>query len=206
MRMATKAFVTALMIATFGSSDVNATTIDIYDAYPGNPSATPPIPPSPNYGPLSTYFGGRGYTVNQLTASFSSLSGANLVILSYPVGLGASQLSAIDSYVNGGGRLIINSDGQGFEDAQTAVNAILASLGSSIVNVDGAFDSGFHKTTNFISGPFTAGVTTINNAYTSEFTGGNALAYGVSDQVFIAYQQIGAGYVFAIADIKGLPR
>jgi hypothetical protein len=32
------------------------------------------------------------------------------------------------------------------------------------------------------------------------------LAYGVSDQVFIAYQQIGAGCVFAIADIKGLPR
>jgi hypothetical protein len=193
MRLIAKALVTACMITAFGSSTVTAAVVDIYDGFEGGTYVYPT---------LSSYFSGQGYTVNQLTASFTSLAGANLAILSDPEGFGSAQLSAIDSYVNGGGRLIINSDGTGFEGAQTGVNNILTSLGSSIVNVDAGYDVGYHNTTNVVSGPFTAGVTSINYGYTSYLTGGTPVAYGISGQLFIADQQIGAGYVFAIADFN----
>jgi hypothetical protein len=180
-----------LATATLSGIAARATTVDIYDGYNGTYS----------FVPLSTYFTSQGYTVNALTSGFTSLAGANLAILSCPVGLGSTQLSAIDSYVTEGGRLIINSDGEGFETVQDTVNAILSSLGSSIVNVDGAYDSGYQNTTNVVAGPFTVGVTSINYGYTSSLTGGSPIAYGNSGQLLIADQAIGSGYVFAIADI-----
>jgi hypothetical protein len=188
---ALKTLAISALIALGASAGANGAVVDIYDGYNGSYS----------YLPLSTYFSGQGYTVNNVGSSFSSLSGADLAILSYPVGLGPTQLTAIDSYVSGGGRLVINSDGQGFEAGQSAMNAILTSLGSSIVNVDGSYDSGYNSTSDIVSSPFTAGVSSVNYGYTSLLTGGNPLVYGNGGQLFIAYQGIGNGFVFAIADI-----
>jgi hypothetical protein len=181
----------AALAFALAAGAAQASTVDIYDGYDGTYT----------YTPVSNYFSSEGYTVNNVGSSFTSLAGADLAILAYPVGLGSAQLSAVDSYVTGGGRLVINSDGAGFEAAQTAVNAILTSLGSSIVNVDGGYDGGVHTTTDIVASPFTAGVTSVNYGYTSSLTGGSPLVYGVSGQLLIADQQIGSGYVFAIADM-----
>lgn len=155
---------------------------------------------------LTTFFTGKGDTVNQLTASFTSLAGANFVIIQGPTtGFTATQLSAIDTYVNGGGRLLINSEYVGFSPQAIAdANTILTSLGSSIVNQSTSSNGGFHDTSDIVASPFTAGVTDVNYADTSSLTGGTALVFGnpVTDlgQEFIAYQAIGLGDVFVIAD------
>ena len=182
----------AIAAATLISTAAHATsTIAIYDGYDGSYS----------FAPLSNYFTLQGYTVTTVGPGSMSLAGADLAILAYPVGMGASDLAAIDSYVAGGGKLIMNTDGAGHEGAQGAMNAILASLGSSMTNIDGAFDGGYHNTTNIVAGPYTTGVSSLNYGYTSEISGGNPVAYGNGGQLFIAWQQIGSGRVMAIADL-----
>src|SRR5271167_871431 len=101
-----------------------STTIDMYDGL------------GLDFSPVATFFTGKGYTVNQITSSFSasSIAGANFVIMSLPnFTLSAGQLTALDSYVNGGGQLLVNSEYYPFSPtAITETNAILTSLGSSI--------------------------------------------------------------------------
>src|ERR1700733_724662 len=67
--------------------------VDIYDG------------DSLDFGSLSTFFTGQGDTVNQLSTSFTTVTGANFVIISEPgyvSNLTAGQLTALDSYVDGG--------------------------------------------------------------------------------------------------------
>ncbi len=187
--------VCALFVVGMCQKPAVADVVDIYDGL------------GFDFGPLNTFFTGQGYTVNQLSSTFSSLAGANFVILSEPgtLSLSAGQLSTIDSYVDGGGRLLINSEWYpGFTSDITSTNTILTSLGSSIVNADTASEPGYHDTSDIVVSPFTAGVTDVNYADTSSLSGGTALVFGnpVTDdgQEFIAYQGIGSGFVFVIAD------
>lgn len=86
------------------------------------------------------------------------------------------------------------------------VNTILTSLGSSIVNLTTVSYGGSMDTSDIVVNPFTTGVSDVNYAGTSSLTGGTALVFGnpVTDlgQEFIAYQAIGAGDVFVIADMN----
>ena len=169
----------------------SAATVSVYDGVYGAASYFDP------------FFSSAGFTTNDLSSNFtaSDIAGSKLVILSGDSSVTASQLSALDSYVSGGGRLVVQSDAAGFESFQTTLNAVSASLGSSIVNVDGAYDGLFHSTTAVLPSAFTAGVNTVQYAYTSSLTGGTPLVNGLSGQNFIAYQAIGSGYFFAIADV-----
>jgi PEP-CTERM motif len=186
----------ALTLATFVPRVASATVVDMFDGI------------GEDIGPVTTFFTGFGYTVNQLTSSFtaSSIAGANFVIISVPnFTLSAAQLSALDNYVNGGGRLLINSEFNTFLPiAITETNAILTSLGSSIVNLSTSSNPGFHDTSDIVANAFTAGVSDVNYADTSSLTGGTALVFGnpVTDlgQEFIAFQAIGSGDAFVIAD------
>ena len=180
------------------SKPLGATTIDIYD---GSELGLQ----FPN---LNTFFTGNGYIVNHLSTSFSSLAGADFVILSllgFSYTATPAQVAAIDSYVSGGGRLLINSDYFGCCAASiTEANRILTSLGSSIVNLPTSSNAAEHHTADIVANPFTTGVHDVEYAATSSLTGGTALVYGnpVTDTgaEFVAYQQIGSGYVFIIAD------
>jgi hypothetical protein len=171
-----------------------ATIIDVYDGV------------GADFAPLSTYFTGFGYTVNQITSSFSSLAGANFVIFSVPqFTLSSGQLSTIDSYVDGGGRLLLESEYSTYSPTAIGqVNAILTSLGSSIQNLSTSSQTGYHDTSDIMSSPFTAGVHDVNYGDTSSLTGGTPLVYGNpstdNGQLFIAYSAIGSGDVFVIAD------
>jgi hypothetical protein len=172
-----------------------AQTVSTYDGVYGS---------SAYYDP---FFSSEGFVTNDIGADFSAsdIVGSQLVILSAVSSYTSEQLSALDSYVDSGGRLVLASDGQYFEAYQAAENAVLTSLGSSIVNVDGAYDpetSSYPVTTDIASSPFTAGVGSIEYAYTSAETGGDILVTGLSGQGIVSEQAIGSGYVFAISDIN----
>jgi hypothetical protein len=156
--------VIALVVAALVSKPAAATTIDINGV--GSTA-------------LNTFFTGQGYTVNQLGFSFTSLAGANFVILLDPsAGISAGELSAIDAYVNGGGHLLLNSEYYPLGSGTIASdNTILASLGSSIVNHSTSSEVGYHDTSDIVANPFTTGVSDVNYADTSSLTGGTALVF-----------------------------
>jgi hypothetical protein len=93
--------------------------------------------------------------------------------------------------------LLLNSDGDAFPSSIAAVNTVLASLGSAIVNQNIGSQTGYYDATQIVANPFTAGMNDINYGYTSSLMGGTALAFrnSVTDygQEFIAYQAIGLG-------------
>jgi len=197
--------VVLLLAVLVSAKPAAAAIIDVYDGYDGG---------SFDFAPLQTYFTGFGNTVNRLAPTFTSLAGAQFVILSMPGGensgtplsLSPSQLAAIDAYVAGGGRLLLNSDGaEAYQLSVNAVNTILTSLGSSIVNQSTTSQTGYRDTTHILANAFTTGVLDVNYGYTSSLTGGTALVFGNSTtdngQEFIAYQAIGAGYVFVSGDV-----
>jgi hypothetical protein len=187
--------VIALAVAAFVSKPALAETVDIYDGYGGD------------FGPLNTYFTGFGYTVNDLTSTWTSLAGANFVDINLPSTISDAQLATIDAYVAGGGRLLLNSEYDSFSpNGITTDNLILASLGSTMSILSSSSVVGYHDTADIVSNSFTAGVHSINYGDTSSISlgSGTALVYGdpATDdtQLFIAYQAIGAGDVFVIAD------
>lgn len=144
-----------------------------------------------------------GQSTNLLSHGFTAatLSGASLVISNGAASFSQSELAALTSYVNGGGRLLLGTEaGVFFPNSINAANQAYAALGSSIRNDLGAYDGGNHVTTNIANSPFTAGVHTISYAYASGLTGGTALVQGTSGETLVAYQQIGAGYVFGLTD------
>jgi hypothetical protein len=184
----------ALVLAWAAQPAAAGPVVDIYD---GN---------GLDFSPLNTFFTGVGATVNQLSTSFTSVAGAQFVIISEPgfaSNLTAGQLTALDNYVDAGGHLLINSEYITY-CCVAETNTILTSLGSSIVNASTSSVTNYHDTTDIVSNPFTAGVSDVNYGDTSSLSGGTALVYGdpATDlgQEFIAYQAIGAGYVFVIAD------
>jgi hypothetical protein len=153
-------------------------------------------------GSYLTFFGSKGQTTGTLSHGFSaaSLAGTSLVIANMSNGYSSGELAALNSYVVGGGRLVISSEGGGFPFAINSANAVYGALGSSVVNDFGGFDGNFHNTTNIAASPFTNGVASINYAYSSGLSGGTPLVFGVSNQTLVAFQQIGSGYVFGVTD------
>lgn len=164
----------------------------------------------PNYG---TFFSNSGFTYNNIFSNFTSsdIENSKLVILELDTSYTTDQLSALDTYVSNGGRLaLITDEGIGsrdYYDAITAQNAVLASLGSDIINTGDGYDSEYSEycrarciTSNIGTSIFTKGVSDINYVFTSDVVGGNELVTGLSGQGVVAEQMIGSGYVFALSD------
>ena len=173
------------------TSPASAANVQILDDY-GNAFAS-----------LNTLYTNNGDTVSALNHDFggTNLTGDKIVLTNIPTDYSSGEVSNLVSYVNGGGRLVLGSEFHPFSDPSiTATNKVLTALGSSIVNNFDEFDDGFHTTTNILTSPFTAGVSSIDYAATSSLSGGTPLVNGVSGQTFVAFQKIGLGYVFVVAD------
>ena len=185
-------FTTACLSAVAVLSDAGAAEVGVLDEY-GNA-----------IGPVTAYFSGAGIDVVPLTSSFtgSDLAGAQFTIISLPqVSFSASQLTALDSYVTGGGRLLLNGEWDPFFANYNAnLATILGALGASISNTGGDYDNGFHDTANIVPSAFTTGVRDINYGATGSVAGGTPLVIGVSGQTFIESEGIGSGWLFYIAD------
>jgi hypothetical protein len=212
-----KKLVTILTIATSITlaGHARATTVDILEFtptfVPGEPISS--FGSNPNLDAdlanqqsiLDTFFASRGVKAKNIPTSFtaSDLVGAQLTIINRPSSVpSALQLTALNDYVLGGGRLLLNSEHAALSALARIdeVNAILSALGSSISNKATFFDNDFHVTTNIFPDPFTTGVHSILYAATSSLTGGIELVAGASGQDFIAREGLGSGQLFVIAD------
>jgi MYXO-CTERM domain-containing protein len=145
---------------------------------------------------LESALTGMGATVTTSTSTSwpTSYSGYKLVIILLPeAGFSSAQASALKSFVNGGGRLVIAGDWEdkrgvvvsGFYDANDNVNALLTSMGSSMqLGTDVLSSAGYDSATSTIaSEQVTDGVTEYWIAASNSVSGGTALLTYKGDPV-----------------------
>lgn len=180
----------AVAVFALAASSAGATTISIYD------------PTGTSEPTLTTYFTGQGYSVNSLTYAFGSLAGTDLAIFAPPVGLAQVSIDAISAYLNGGGRVILNSDHGDILGLQSqgAFNALMPQIGGTMLNFNGNLDTGPHNTTDIAVNSLTQGVASVNYDFTSYIQGGTTLVTGDAGYSIVNYEKVGAGYLFGIAD------
>lgn len=180
------------------------------------------VPPAPPTGSVYVYigpapfFGGIGFSqfasavgrplvANQssLPANYSNV--AVVLIADNTTPPSGPDAAALLAYLQAGGRVIVQTDANGFSSLNSAAAAWIAALGGSTTYVSGAFDSGCgFVATSITAHPRTAGVSTIGYAYTGDLApnGAQVLATGVSGQVLVTLQQIGAGLLVVTADVN----
>jgi hypothetical protein len=112
-------------------------------------------------------------------------------------------IEAIKTYLNGGGHVIFNTDAGDLAglQAQGGFNAIMPQLGGTISSLNAFQGLGPHTTTDITVNAFTKGVASVNYDYTSTFSGGTELVKGSAGLSFVNYEQIGQGFLFAVADL-----
>ena len=121
-------------------------------------------------------------------------------------GFSDSTLTALDGYVNAGGRMIAVAEWNAFPGGITTMNNLAAYVGADLLVVSDDIDLGFHTTANIHPSPFTAGVSSIRYAATSEvqvFVGPHAhslVGTATTDTTFIGVDQIGSGAFFLFGD------
>ena len=118
-------------------------------------------------------------------------------------GFTLATLTALDTYVNSGGRIVAEADHRGFPGAAAAMNLLATHIGADLSIVLTTLDNDFHTTLNIDPSPFTAGVSSIRYAATSEVhvaVGPHAQSLvrtTNSGTTFIGVDKIGSG-VFAL--------
>ena len=135
------------------------------------------------------------------------LNDASLLFLPLPgISFEASEVAAIDAFVDGGGTLLVTAEGSGFPSQNGRVSSLLAALGSTITLLNTGTDGGFQTATvangQIVSDPLTAGVDSFNYAY------GTQLSVGSGSELFLltdltplaAYENIGDGRVIVFGD------
>src|ERR1035438_6079903 len=102
-------------------------------------------------------------------------AGANLFISSLPgADYSASQISAIASFLAGGGTLLfMGENAQNFSANDAFINFDLGALGSSLLLGNDTLDGGFQFATgsHIVAGPLTAGITSFEYAFVDTVSG-----------------------------------
>ena len=131
-----------------------------------------------------------------LTITDALLAGSDLFVSILPENAyTASEISAMSSFLSGGGSVFFIGENSYFDTNNAFINDALLGLGSSMSLLEGTvFDSGFHTATGdkIATDPLTAGVTEFSYAAPSEVvvSGGTGLFFGTGDAApaFIAYE------------------
>ena len=180
------------------------------------------VPPAPQNGSVYVYigasprFGGLNYTrfatavSRPLVADQATLpadySNVAVVIIADNTTLPSEPAqSELLTYLQAGGRVIVQGDADIYATVNTAANAWIAALGGSSTVVPASLDPNCTKVTTAITvHPRTAGVSTLAYAWTSHLTpnGAQVLVTGISGQVLVALQQIGAGLLMTLPDLS----
>lgn len=120
-----------------------------------------------------------------------------------------AEMAAMLAYIQGGGRVLLDSDYSSFPTLNNTASAILAGLGASMSYVPASLDGGCGTTTaNVVPGPFSTGLGgggPVSFASTGDIAVAGPAAVilnGNVGQPLIAYQQIGAGVVFYTSDTQ----
>lgn len=126
----------------------------------------------------------------------------------------AAELTAMQNFLAGGGRIAFMGEHGGFAPAENArINTALAFLGSSIsINANNVLDGGFRSAGvgdgQILAHPLTTGVNTYEYAAFAPLNvSGTAVALMLGEELFngnpsimMAYQNIGLGSIFLITD------
>lgn len=149
----------------------------------------------------------------QLTGA--ALAGIELLWATQPAdAYTAAEISAMQNFLAGGGRIAFMGEHGSFAPAQNArINTALAALGSTItINANNVVDSGFRSAGvldgQILAHPLTTGVNTYQYAAFAPLTiAGSAVAlmlgeeqFNGADSIMMAYQNIGLGSIFLITD------
>jgi hypothetical protein len=116
--------------------------------------------------------------VGEVTAA--SLAGVNLFISPTSGNMySAAEITALGSFLSGGGSILLMAEHQGFMPQITNVNAVLTGLGSSMSVSPAASLCGFNTLTGsqIASNPLNAGVSTFEMGCTSQVLGGTPLFF-----------------------------
>jgi hypothetical protein len=131
-------------------------------------------------GDIATYYNGlAGVTATQTTStSVTSLTGVNLFITMLPqAAYSAGELSAMGSFLSGGGTLFFIGESSGYSGGGVADPIITSTLGllGSAMTMSGNDGSSYPMNAVVVSNPLTAGVGTFVYGFTSFVSGGTAL-------------------------------
>ncbi|MCZ4305706.1 PEP-CTERM sorting domain-containing protein [Zoogloeaceae bacterium G21618-S1] len=140
-----------------------------------------------------------------------NLTGVNLLWAIQPTNdYTAAEISAMSSFLSGGGRIAFMGEHGTFVPAyNTRINFALAALGSTISVVNTVSDSGFRSASvadgQILTHPLTDGVNTYEYAaFAPLLVSGSAQVLMVGEEnpndIMMAYQNIGPGSVFLITD------
>lgn len=178
-------------------------------------------------GTVGVYGSGNGYNTNIVglynsevtpnshsaslidTITSATIGGLDLLWLLQPGSpYSAGQLTALNGYIDAGGRIAFLGEHGNFTPAQNNnINAALTALGSTMAIVNELLDGGAHDATRangqILDDPLTAGVNTYNYAAFAPLTVGHGvnLMYG-SDLTssMMAFENVRAGSIFLITD------
>ena len=155
-----------------------------------------------------TNFGtAAGKTVQTLAALPADLSPFDCVVLpingTTSAAFSPETTTALDTYVNNGGRIIALAEWDFFPGSIAAMNGLASAIGADLSVVSAAIDLTFHTTTNIDASPFTVGVDSISYAATSEVAvavgpSAHSLVRSQGGTTFIGVDRIGSG-VFVLS-------
>ncbi len=157
---------------------------------------------------------GHSSTISGGALNNVNLTGVNLLWATQPAdAYTVAELNKMKSFVTGGGRIAFMGENGGFAPGQnTRINTALAALGSTISINNTSIDSGFRSASKndgqILTHALTQGVNFFEYAYFAPLTiSGTATALMLGEgkylnkpSILMAYQTIGAGSVFVIAD------
>ena len=153
----------------------------------------------PSFATIRSLMISQGHTVLPDSAiSSGNLAGVSLFVIGEPTTTpGSAELSALQSWVQAGGVLLLLSDAPGFDSVAVRLNAISTGLGASLVWSGNASNNtplagGVFATTG---PPYNVVGQTLQVSPATAVSGGTALAGD-----YLGYQQIGLGYIFGFGD------
>lgn len=148
---------------------------------------------------LKTALTGVGATITTSTSSSwpTSWSGYQLVIILLPAStFNATQVAALDTMIDGGGRLVVSADWGGSSEwggANGYVGSLLSGLGTGLTLRNSTVSgSGCSSTTSITADQVTDSVSTMYIAASNAFNGGTALVTHTSQTVLAVAQTSGA--------------
>ena len=115
------------------------------------------------------------------------LAGVDLLISALPSDdYQASEVSAIQSFLDTGGTLFLIGESDFFDNQNNRINRLLESLNSELRLGQTGLDGGFTSTTSLDPHPFNNGVANFTYAFSNTVSGGTSLLRAANGQTIIA--------------------
>jgi len=149
------------------------------------------------YTDVNTFYNSLpGVTSTVISGTINSLAGYDLLVAPLPDhAFVASEITVFNNFIAQGGSIFFTGENSdiSFAMSNSAINAALVALGSSMSIYSTIFDTGFRTATGaqIAADLFTAGVSTFTYAAPSEvlFGSGTPLFFGTGGQAFLSYEQ-----------------